>query len=93
MKIIEEIYRYYKKIDDNNLKIGIYESPLSADELYQIKIVFKKEKICISIIQFTDASAIFFCAVSVTSKDPDHGGRYKWQEIRIAPNKTSKTSQ
>lgn len=85
MKFLISLYQYYKKIEkQEDLRIGLYESAMSSEGPYQIKVVFKKQKICVSIVQGSEVSAIFFCAIATTAADSSHSGRYLWREVKLS---------
>lgn len=89
--LIHKLTEYIKNQKDDNIKIIVRQHPLSGVENSQVLLIFKQQKVKISLSQFSPGGYMYLCIIakktphdiSVGSKCM--GGTYNWTEVYCSP--------
>lgn len=90
--LIHELTEYINQHKDDNIKVVVKQHPLSGVENSQVLLTFKRQKVKISLAQFSPEGYMYLCIIS--KKTPQglpvgsklSGGTYNWTEVYCSPS-------
>ena len=90
--LIHELTNYINEHKDDNIKVVVKQHPLSGVENSQVLLTFKRQKVKISLAQFSPEGYMYLCIIA--KKTPSglpagsklSGGTYNWTEVYCSPS-------
>ena len=89
--LIHDLTNYINEHKDDNIKVVVKQHPLSGMEDSQVLLTFKRQKVKISLAQFSPEGYMYLCIIA--KKTPRNlpagsklsGGTYNWTEVYCSP--------
>lgn len=89
--LIHDLTNYINQHKDDNIKVVVRQHPLSGMEDSQVLLTFKRQKVKISLSQFSPGGYMYLCIIAkktphdVSISNKAMGGTYNWTEVYCSP--------